>query len=283
MTRDQISVEAEPQVVEYLRALDIALARLPRDDAAELRQQIVEHLDESVGANASDQQIAEVLDRLGRPEELVAESLGAKPRRWWPRVRAWSWHRWAIVALVVAVLGSGIGYVVNMAVQPALQSSCQPCGWYYQRDSAHEHDIDNLTGDEMTAPDRPGQLQGLVFTIDNTSRWPETVLGVASRSDIGVGNSHAPTIAVGTANAALTGLYRSTRYVVAPAVVPPGQVRFLRVTWRSEHCNLAKGATVGTDTFGIRVRIGWFTHVQDLQIPETFALVGVARPNCPHD
>jgi hypothetical protein len=281
MTGDRMSVESEPQVVDYLRALDIALARLPRDDAAELRQQIVEHLDESVAPDADDDQIAEVLTRLGKPEELVAESLGSKPRRWWPRLRAWPWHRWAIVAVVVALLGSGIGYVVDMADQPPLRADCQPCGWYYLQDAVHGHDIENLTGDEWITPDRPGQMQGFAFTIQNLSSWPETLLGVDDETDISIGAPHPPTIAVGTDDPQRQGQLRGP-YVATPVVIPPGQYRFVRVTWRSARCYLIGNGSQGTDSIGVRVKIGWFTHDQTLQLPETWALRGVAQPNCPN-
>jgi HAAS domain-containing protein len=274
-----MSVDADSQVVEYLHTLDAALARLPRGKAAELRQQIVEHLDEAVGPDADHDQIVEILDRLGRPEDLVAESLGTKPRRWW-RLRAWSWHRWAIVAVVVAVLGSGSGYVVDMAVQPTLEGSCAACGWYYQADAVHAHQPASLLGNEWVTPDRPGQLQGFVFTVLNTSSWPETLLGPQSDHS-SLGGPHPPTIAVGTVNAATHGLFRQIRYVVTPVVIPPGGYRYVRVTWRSTPCILGVGSTVGGDTIGVRVKIGWFTHDEKLQLGETFALRGVPQPNCP--
>jgi hypothetical protein len=282
MSGDRTSVGTEPQVVDYLRTLDIALVRLPRADAVELRQQIVEHLEESVTTESDNEQIAEVLHRLGRPEDLVAESLRPRPRRRSPRLRAWPWHRWVLAGVVLAILGSGIGYVVNMAHQPALRADCQPCGWYYLRDGVRGHDIDTLTGDEMLTPDRPGQLQGFVFTIQNRSSWPETLLGVDSESDISIGTPHPPTIAVGTVDPEHDGLFRGSPYVDAPVVIQPGQYRFVRVTWRSARCYLIGSGTQGTDIIGVRVKIGWFTHDQTLQLPETWALRGVAQPNCPN-
>jgi hypothetical protein len=283
MTGHQTTVEAEPRVAEYLRSLDAALTRLPRDDAVELRQQIVEHLNDSISPDADDAQINAVLQRLGTPTDLVADSLESRPRRRWQTVRNWRWQRWVTLAIVVAALGCGTGYVVDMATQPALQTYDTTSGWYYAVDGNSAHSQDNATGNETIIGQRVGHVQGFVFIVHNTSTWPETILGPDGH-DVGLGNNfQAPVaVALGTSNADLDFEYRADHYLRTPAVIPPGQSRWLRVTWKQLRCQqVSPGVTDSENVFGLRVKIGWFTHDQTLPLPQTFATTTVAQPNCP--
>src|SRR5271154_21575 len=68
-----------PLVQDYLRRLDLALAGVPQPEAAELRDQIAAHLDEALTPSSDDRTVAEVLDRLGPPEE-IADEMGYPPQ-----------------------------------------------------------------------------------------------------------------------------------------------------------------------------------------------------------
>ena len=69
-----------PLVRDYLTQLDLALGGLPSAKARELRSQIAGHLEEALSPDASDEDVAVVLDQLGRPADLAAEArAGAAP------------------------------------------------------------------------------------------------------------------------------------------------------------------------------------------------------------
>jgi hypothetical protein len=63
-----------PLVRDYLRQLDAALRGLPAAQASELREQITAHLDDALGPDAGDQEVAATLRQLGSPVGLAAEA-----------------------------------------------------------------------------------------------------------------------------------------------------------------------------------------------------------------
>jgi len=74
-----MSASAPPKAVRtYLRRLDAASRRLPRAERRELRAQIEEHLRAGLAAQPTDVEVLTLLDRLGDPEEIVAEQYGAR-------------------------------------------------------------------------------------------------------------------------------------------------------------------------------------------------------------
>jgi uncharacterized membrane protein len=71
-----------PLVRGYLRELHENVRTLPRAHRDELVQQIEEHLDEAIAPGSSEADVRNALDRLGRPEAIVAEEfdrLGIQP------------------------------------------------------------------------------------------------------------------------------------------------------------------------------------------------------------
>jgi len=66
-----------PLVRDYLRGLDAAMRGLPAAQARELREQITTHLDDALPPDASDQEVAATLSRLGVPADLAAEASSA--------------------------------------------------------------------------------------------------------------------------------------------------------------------------------------------------------------
>jgi len=66
---------AHPLVAGYLRQFDAAASVLPVHRARELREQVVAHIEEAAGPDASDEEIAAVLRGLGSARVLVAEAV----------------------------------------------------------------------------------------------------------------------------------------------------------------------------------------------------------------
>jgi hypothetical protein len=65
-------------VKDYLRRLSTASRVLPRAERRELRAQIDEHLRVALSDGPGEAQVRTVLERLGEPEEIVAEQAGAR-------------------------------------------------------------------------------------------------------------------------------------------------------------------------------------------------------------
>jgi len=61
----------------YLRQLDAAMRGLPAAAARELTEQITAHLEDALGPDAGDQEVAATLNRLGSPAGLAAEAWAA--------------------------------------------------------------------------------------------------------------------------------------------------------------------------------------------------------------
>ena len=66
-----------PDIGAYLERLDRAAAHLPDGRRAELREEIASHLAQAVPDGATAVQVAQALDRLGPPEEIVAAEQAA--------------------------------------------------------------------------------------------------------------------------------------------------------------------------------------------------------------
>ena len=96
----------------YLRELDAALRGLPAAQARELKEQITAHLQDALGPQAGDQDVAATLSRPGSPAGLAAEagaasgSSGPRSALSSPRMR---WRLAAVIAVpavIAAVLGA---------------------------------------------------------------------------------------------------------------------------------------------------------------------------------
>ena len=102
-----------PLAMEWLDNLRAAAERLPSSERADLVSDIEAHLAESIPPGASEAQVREALDRLGTPDEIVAEAAGptdqSAPRR--------GTHEWAAIILVLA--GGflfGVGWIVGVVL-----------------------------------------------------------------------------------------------------------------------------------------------------------------------
>jgi len=97
---------------DYLRRLGDASRGLPRGERRELRAQIEEHLRAALPVEPSELEVREALERLGDPEEIVAEQPGRTAGR-----RGIGAH--AVAAVVLLLIGgflAGVGWIVGVVL-----------------------------------------------------------------------------------------------------------------------------------------------------------------------
>lgn len=290
-----------PLVREYVRELDAALARLPAGQASELRDQIIAHIADALPHDAPDEEVAAVLARLGSPAELAAEATAAAPAetadgaslggpREQPDARparrtrnAWRTRRfWVTAGATVAV----IALVAVIAVVASKRHAAETApaltaggsmGWWFPKDRAHDVDTSADGAMQSTVPIRSGQWQGFVIDLFNDSRFTQTVLGVAANgpSAFAGAGGNVGVIGVSTPNREVDmggGVYTGVRFVL-PGVIPPHQLRALRVLWFSNTC-LERGGDEGNDTIGLRVRVGPITRTEDVFLTQGWFVKG---------
>jgi uncharacterized membrane protein len=105
-------------VASYLHRLEIAAQALPRERRMELVSEIRAHIDEALNeAGATDEvTVRNVLERLGSPEQIVAEAVGTRPR---PMSSRGPHELAALIALalggILPVIGWAFGVVLVVA------------------------------------------------------------------------------------------------------------------------------------------------------------------------
>jgi hypothetical protein len=171
------TVLAHPMVRGYLRALDAACAVLPAGQARELHEQLAAHLDEALPPGATDDEVMAELDRLGTVQALATEAAGPGPlpvlRKLRNRLARVRWWTWVVTAVVLAVLGTGVGIIRSMNTAAPLSNMSS--SWLYPVDQAHavETSADGVT--QTTVTYRYRQRQG----IEIGSRMPAWAAAVA--------------------------------------------------------------------------------------------------------
>lgn len=96
-------------VEQYLKELRGATGGLSRAERRELQAQIEEHIRAALPAEPSEAEVRAVLERLGSPEEIVAEQYGAPPARQGVGAQQIA----AVVLLLVGGVFAGIGWIVG--------------------------------------------------------------------------------------------------------------------------------------------------------------------------
>ncbi len=94
----------------YLKELQRAARSLPADSRDDLVSQITEHLLGVIPPEMSDEEVLDLLRRLGEPEELVAEQrarLGLPTRPFGSR------ELWTVILLLLGGFLAGIGWLVG--------------------------------------------------------------------------------------------------------------------------------------------------------------------------
>jgi len=225
-----------PLVRAYLRKLDEALAPLPSERAAELRDQIAAHLDDELPPGATDDEVADAIRRVGTPADIAREA-GA---RWTLRsaLRRRSWRFWTVAGVIVAAVGVLAGLLVSVENAPGLWIEGSS-GWWYPQDWTHEVDTSADCLRQATVPMRWHDQQGFFVQIYNFSDYTQTVLGFAGYavspgsaehaqlSLSAVDGSHDPTaphdlrftlpVSIPPGRAATSGCCGSTRTACRPA------------------------------------------------------------------
>jgi hypothetical protein len=288
-----------PLVRDYLHHLDVALSALPAGPADELREQITAHLDDAIAAGASDDAVAEVLRRLGRPAELAGEAAvtagagtapppaGQRERGPIGRIRLRTWLLTGLaLAVVVAVAGRWADYYLS--ADPLTYD--QGADWWYQQDSSHEVMSYANNTSQSTVPIRSGQQQGYIISVYNGSGVTETIVGDANgaldaNGDTNWNNpgSGREQLTVSRSQVHIPGGFTGRNVVgntvfTLPVSIPPGQTRVIRVLWTSDVC-LSQGDTNGTGGVALRVRVGWFTRTQVIPSPGWY-LSGPSHGHC---
>jgi hypothetical protein len=260
---------AHPLVAEYLRQFDAEGSVLPVQRARELREQVVAHIDEAVGPDASDEEIAAVLRGLGSARALVAEAAAATGKRPWPaRV---GWKGWTLIAALVLVVAAVSGYYIRInSVGPLHVEGSS--GWWYRPDYTRQVTTEADQAVQTTVPIRPGQRQGFFIQVFNFTGMTQTVIG-SNLEGFGPNGGTDGTVTLSTMDPELSG-HSGQPHALAyslPVSIPPGQSRYLRITWISHGC-LSKLNIAGMDAVELRVRIGWTTRTEYIQFGEGFYL-----------
>jgi len=108
------TTDTDRLIEDYLRRLDQAAAHLPRARRAELVADIRGHIDTALRQEpaAGEAAVRNVLDRLGRPEDIVEAAQPPTPDA---DQRAGKLEIAALIALLVPFIGWGVGAVLVVA------------------------------------------------------------------------------------------------------------------------------------------------------------------------
>jgi len=265
-----------PLVRAYLVELARALAPLPPDRANELMDQITTHLEDALPPGAEEQEVAEVLRRLGQPADLAAEAaqpVGRVPHRRRFSVRRLRWRGWTLIALCIALL-AGAGDLIALETAPTLEG---PGGsiWWYSQDRAREVETDEITGEIVSAvPGRWGQEQGIVVTVTNPSAWTQTILGPVPYMST-PGGVFGVQLAASRVDPFSRPFPFGVHFYAGPVSIPPHATRSLRVLWRTTICQEQGGHAV-MESLELRVRVGWVTRKEVVPLAPYWTLNGAS-------
>jgi hypothetical protein len=263
-------------VREYLRELGIACASLPAAQARELRDQITTHLDEALPPGASDAEVRAELARLGSPKALAAAAAGPDRRPFLRRLRNRlghvRWWTWVSAAVVIAVVGSWLTYVL-LALNATPLSQSFVTAWYYPQDQKLSVMTQAGEATQYTVPERFSQEQGLLVDLVNDSDWTQTV--------IGIGPHFSPftfqpiQTAVANENWGAPGPISWS----SPGSIPPHSIRLFRVLWNMDIC-MPPGSGGSIQEVVLTVRVGIFNRTEDVPLTASFGLSGIKRTQC---
>jgi hypothetical protein len=151
-------------------------------------------------------------------------------------------------------------------------------GWWYLQDRNAEADTSADGVMQTTVPIRSGQWQGFAVSIENDSDWTQTILGPAVGQNLPDNSPGSLTaeLAVSFPNTNIDRggfVFTGVRFGL-PGVIPPHQIRVLRVLWRSTICLQGKGSATGIDELALRVRVGWITRTEAIPLGQGWYLAG---------
>ena len=259
-----------PLVAGYLILFDAEASVLPVPRARELREQVVAHIEDAVGPDASDEEIAAVLRGLGSARALVTEAVAATGKRHWAaRV---GWKGWIPIGVLLLVVAAVSGYYIKLDsmehVAPLFVEGLS--GWWYPPDYNREVTTEADGATQTTVPIRPGQRQGYFIQVFNFTDMTQTVLG-SNLQGFGPNGGTDAQVTLSTTDPYLSGNDPHALRYALPVSIPPGQSRNLRIVWVSHGC-LSKLNQAGMDSVELQVRVGWTTRTEYIQFNEGFYL-----------
>jgi hypothetical protein len=285
-----------PLVVEYLDDVDKELAGRLTEQAARLRAHISAQLTESLPPDADDDGVAAALSRLGTPSELAAGAAGGghaggQEARRRLSVRAWlarlGWRRQTALALAAAVVIAAVAYVivVQTAAPLVFEGSA---GWWFRADWSRAVQTSADGASQTTVPIRSGQRQGYFVDLYNPSNLTQTILGPATGQGVPADSIGSPAQAADVRVSAPNRIideggasFGGVKFVI-PGVIPPHQLRAVRVLWTSTVCDEDKGSATGSDRLALRVRIGWIVRIEVIPLGEGWFVAGPSQGHyCP--
>jgi hypothetical protein len=264
----------------YLRELSAACASLPAAQATELREQILAHLAEALPPGATSEQVVDELGRLGSPRVLAAAAAGPgrRPlaRRLRNRLGHLRWRAWVCAAVVIAVIGSALSYVL-LAFNAAPLAEASVSGWYYRQDQKLA--VETQAGDatQFTVPERFGQEQGIMVGLVNNSDWTQTVVSVGPHWQPFTGQPIQTAVASG--KWADMGSAAGPLSWSSPGSIPPHSFRLLRVLWHTDIC-MPPGSGGSIQDVPLTVRVGIFTRTEDIHLDYSWGMSGIKRTEC---
>jgi hypothetical protein len=259
-----------PLVAGYLILFDAEAAILPVPRARELREQVAAHIEDAVGADASDEEIAAVLRGLGPARVLVAEAVTVTGKRHW--VARIGWKGWTVVGLLLLIIAAVSGYYIKLDsmnhVAPLHVEGGS--GWWYLQDAKRAVTTEADMATQTTVPIRPGHRQGFFIQVFNFTRMTQTVLG-SNLGGLGPDGGTNSKVTLSTSDPLRSGSEPHNLNYGLPVSIPPGQSRYLRITWISRGC-VTPANVGGMDSVELRVRIGWVTRTEYIDFGQGFYL-----------
>lgn len=279
-------------VRDYLCELEAAMRGLPASHARELKEQLKAHLEEALPPDASDEQVAAALARLGSATDLAAEArtaagVSAAPvsiSGLWGRLASMRRSTWVIAGLIVILIAGAVKFAdYYLSVSPLQYSNGGD--WWYAQDAKQQDIVSTYTATQNTTRIRSGQVQGYLISIYNPTNVTQTIVGDASGPHLGwdtpggkderiaVSRSYTD-IANGVIGQSAA---RGIRFSL-PVSIPPFQTRLVQVLWTSEAC-LSTGESGGINQIFLRVRVGWFTRTEIIP-QQGWYLTGPSHGHC---
>lgn len=216
-------------VRDYLAELDAAMRGLPAAQARELREQITAHLDDALGPDAGDHEVAATLTRLGSPADLAAEA-GAASGAPGPRsARSTRRARWRLAVVIAVPL---VAAVTLGALRISSEASSYAAAGRDQRLVRLDVAVVGLTRDlederDLSGAYAAGQPAGPVpLALTRARAATDAAAGAVRAAAAGIGTGYPPEVvhAAAALAVAITDL-RTIRAGVSPSsAFPPSQV-----------------------------------------------------------
>lgn len=274
MKLEERAIESQ-QVLSYLARLDAHLLNVPRRVRTLLRAQIGAQLDEAVRHSTSEAELAAAIGRLGEPSEIVAEALTVGNylrdkrvvRHWWRRVGR---KFWLALAAGLVLLGTAAGFAISVA-ETAPLSSFSDAPWYSWA-MKHARSRQLLGYSAVITPMKNRKWVGIYLSLDNDTDWAQTVVRVALPSYI-VFWPKGPRLAFASSPNVDNGgspLRGQRWHHGAPYTIPPHSIRGLLIGWQMDACEFSPGSYFGMNSIPLRVRVGWFTRTENVQLSREY-------------